>query len=862
MSRKLCALWLGVLALTVMVSAQQSPDEFFKTRVGADRTLVIYPDIVRYFDYLGTESARVRVSREGESTLGRPMILAAVSSADNIARLDELIDINRRLADPDRLTARERTDLVHRARVFVLITAAIHATEIASTQMVMKFAHELATSDDPGMKSTLDNVVVLLMPSINPDGNVMVTEWYRKYVGTEYEGSRMPYLYHHYAGHDNNRDFYMLNLKESRVVNAVLHHRYFPHVFLDMHQMGSTGPRMFVPPFNDPLNSNLDPVLVRETGLVGAYMAMKLQEADKSGVASAYAFDAYWPGGSKNTAWFKNVVGLLTEMASARVATPVFVESNELQAGSKGLVDYKPQVNFPDPWAGGWWHLNDIIQYEMIADQALVEIAGRNREALVSNFCRLGEQNVRKGRREAPFAWVIPHEQWDRSATTTFLRIMQENGIRLSRITADGMCGRHAVQSGDWIISLAQPYRSFIQVMMERQQYPEIRTFENGPIIEPYDATGWTLPLQMGVDAVALDHPLDNLQYQSVGTLKQEDGHLTGTGPWCRLPARANRSWIVVNRLLAGGQEVFRATANDEVSPGDFLVRAESLDTAGWSAVLSGSGVSAIRTPAPPPDTLTRFRPFRVGLYQSYRANTDEGWTRFVLDQFEFPYTVLHNPDFASGPLADRIDVLIIPDQSRSIIVDGVSRPGQPDESQRELPPEYRGGIGKEGMKAIKEFVRKGGTLVLLDSAWEVAGRDFDLPLVNVLDRVGRDRFYCPGSILRLDVDPHDPLGWGMPEKSMIFFARSPAFRTRVPDSPLIDRRVVAGFGAERPHLLSGYLKGGDLLDRTAMIIRFRYHDGNVVVLGGRVQHRAQTHATFKFLFNALGLAGLEKLQP
>jgi len=645
----------------------------------------------------------------------------------------------------------------------------------------------------------------------------------------------------------------MLNLAESRVVNAVLHQRYFAHVFLDMHQMGSTGPRMFVPPFMDPLNQNLDPVLLRETDLIGTFMGLKLQEHGKQGVASAYAFDAYWPGGTKNTSWYKNVVGILTEMASVKIATPIYIEPNELQGSRKGLPDYRRQVNFPDPWPGGWWRLRDIIDYEMIAAEALVEVASQNRRSFVNRFYELGRRNVRKGETEAPYAWVLPPEQWDPPCAATFCSKMSEHGVKLLRLTADHRVGDRHYRRGSVVIPMNQAYRSFIQVMMEKQDYPEVRYMTDGPIIEPYDATGWTLPLQMGVAYGAVDTPVRDwpLEARSPGGLPPAT--IAGTGDTYRIPARCNRSAIVVNRLLKKKVPVSRLTAAP--GAGDFLVTSDALSETDMVDAMKGTGVSVTRTTIEGGGKTATLSPPRIAIYQSYRASMDEGWTRWVLDHFEFSYTVIHNEDFKDGDLGSRFDVILFPDQNRETIVEG--RSSRRAYRRTNLPPEYQGGIGKEGVEALDQFVKKGGTVVLLDSAHELAVEDFKLPLTNVLKDVKRDRFFCPGSILRIHVDTGDPLGWGLEEETILFFSRSPAFRTRVPGSAAVDRKVVARFGADGPHRLSGYLKGGELLNRTAAIVRFRYHDGRVVVLGGRVQHRSQTFATFKFLFNALYLAAL-----
>lgn len=859
MKRALLAVSLFLIFIK-LCPGQMSPDDFFSLKVGSDRTLVAYPDISRYFQYLGRESNRIKVTDEGSSTRNNPMLLAFISSAENIRNLEELIQMNLKLSRPDMLSYEEASILIRKAKVFVLVTAAIHASEIAATQMAMIFAHQLSVTSDEKQKYLLDNVVILLMPSINPDGNIMVSEWYRKNIGTEFEGARMPYLYHHYAGHDTNRDFFMINLKETQVVNAVLHQRYFPHIFLDMHQMGRTGPRMFVPPFKDPMNQNLSPLLVQQTNLIGSFMAMKLQEAGKSGVANAYAFDAYWPGGSKNTAWYKNVVGVLTELASVDMASPVYIEANELRISSKGLPEYKAQVNFPDPWTGGWWRLKDIIEYELIAVNALIEIAAQNRESFLKNFYSMGVENIRRGESEPPYVYIIPDDQWDRPTALTFLKKMKDHGVNIFHAQEDFIWHNKIYKRGSYVIPLNQPYRNFIKVMMERQQYPDVKQMRGGPILEPYDSAGWTLPLQMGVCYEAVNKPIkiNEKTFSPARHIEYPKETIIGTqGDAFLISARYNRSFIVVNRLYSAGIPVYRLRGDinsmnsNNTSPGTFMLKNADISAATLTQILKGTGVDAERARLDDQFTPVRIKKPAIGLYQSYLANIDEGWTRWVLDHFKFSYSAFHNPDIKNKKLLKKIDVLIIPDMERSVIIDGkynrrrssFSTPSHPD---------FRGGIGKEGIRNLKDFVASGGVLILLDSSSGLALDDFSLPLTDILKNVDRDKFYCPGSILKIKVDSHDPLGWGMPPESIIFFSHSPAFRTNLPTSPKIDRKVVAVFADREPHLLSGYIKGEKLLNRAALIIRFDYYKGHVIVLGGRVQHRSQTFATFKFLFNAI----------
>lgn len=846
-----------VLLLNISLFSLTGPDDYFKKKIGDDRVLIHYDNIVKYMEYLGNNSDRIKTVNEGMSTKGNPMILSFVSSVDNLKNLSELIEINKKLANPDRLNKAEKDELVSKGKVFILITGTIHSTEIASSQMMMMLAHKYATEESPEIKHILNNTVIMLMPSINPDGNIMVTEWYEKYLGTEFEGGPLPYLYHHYAGHDTNRDFFMLNLKETKVVNSVLHKKYFPQVFLDMHQMGAIGPRMFVPPFKDPLNENLDPLLLRETDIIGSFMALKLQEKGKKGVASGYAFDAYWPGGSKNTAWYKNVVGILTELASVAIASPLYIDQNELRVASKGLPEYKKQVNFPDPWEGGWWRIGDIIDYEMIAAEALAEIVAKNRNSFLSNFLSSGIRSIKKGLQGPVYGYIIDNSQLNISSVVSFLKRMKEGGIRVYELKKDLTMDNRIFRSGSFYIPLAQPYGSFVKVMMSRQVYPEIKHMRDGPIIEPYDSSGWTLPIQMGVHyEEALFRP-DMNDLKEAGVISYETKIPDVDGAYYVLPAGNNRSVIAVNRLFKKKIKVFRNLKKGEMDSGDYVIKRSDLGKISLNEILKGTGVVVAVIDKFESGSLTEIRSPRLAIYQSFLSSMDEGWTRWVLDEFKFKYMVIHNKDVQNKNFPGRFDTVIFPDMNRDTIVKGTYR-GYWGKYFEKMPPEYKGGIGKNGISNLKEFIKRGGTAIFLDSAYEIAKTDLNLPFENILEKTGRDKFYCPGSILRVNINTEDPIGWGMEEDNILFFSHSPAFRTSMPINGNIQRRVVSRFGDKGPHLVSGYLKGAKYLNRAVASMVFDYYKGNVIVFGGRIQHRAQTFATFKLLFNSIYYSGLK----
>ena len=478
----------AILTFAVSLAAQiPSPSQFLKMDIGADRTLADYKQIRSYFAALDKASPRVEVEVLGKTTLGEEMIMAVISSEENIRNKAKIKETAKRLADPRGLADAEADRLVRDGKAVVLVTCNIHSTEIGSSQMAMEWAHALATANDPETKKRLDNVVLLLVPSLNPDGQQMIVDYYRKYAGTPYDGGRLPWLYHHYVGHDNNRDWYMLTQLETRALNRAVYHEWNPQVFVDEHQMGSEGPRMFIPPFADPVDPDVHPLIWREVNMIGANMAFRLEQQNKSGLIYGYAFDAYWLGGTRNTGWWKNVTGMLLEIASARIASPVYIEPNELRGGSKGLVEYKPTINHPNPWKGGWWRLRDIMDYGRIASDALHELAAERREDLLRNLL----VRARAALAHAPSeGYRIPREQRDWPTAQHLAWLLAEHNVEVRQAA-----------NGDYWVPLAQPYSRFVEEMMEPQRYPEVRLQAGRDILRPYDVATWTLPLQMGVRA-------------------------------------------------------------------------------------------------------------------------------------------------------------------------------------------------------------------------------------------------------------------------------------------------------------------------------------------------------------------------
>ena len=821
-----------------------SPSQFLKFEVGGDRQLADYRQIASYFKALAAASGRLEFVSLGKSTLGEDMFMAVISSEENLHNKVRYKEIARKLADPRGLSREQIDGLAAEGKAIFLVTCNIHASEIGSSQMAMEWAYKLATAQDAETKRRLNDVIVLLVPSLNPDGQIMISEWYRKYVGTKYEGGPLPYLYHHYTGHDNNRDWYMLTQIETKNVNQMVYHDWFPQFWLDEHQMGYYGPRIYIPPNADPVAKLVNPLVHRGNNLVGADMGWRLEEAGKSGVIYNYSFDAYWPGGTRNTGWWKNMYGVLTEVASARIATPMQISPTELEGNSKGLVQYEQQINFPNPWPGGTWRLRDIMDYELIISDAALETMSKYRQELLHGVASMAGEAVRSA--DAAEFWRIPTtDQRDPVTAGRLAALMLEHGVEV----------RSASNEKAFLIPTAQPYGRFVDEILGIQRYPEVRPAANSGILEPYDVAAWSLPLMMGVRAEKVRLSAEEQQSATpVKSVTWPSGGLTGNGNYYSVSDTQNNVAALINAMQKANGAVYISKSPDQAPLAVFPANPQLAENA-TKLHLRLEALSSL------PQGAAQLKPVRLAIYKPYFASIDEGWTRFVLEQYGFPLKNVENKEVKAGNLNAKYDVIILPDTTRQIILEG--RPSKEGYFE-EFPPEYAGGIGKDGVNALKDFVEKGGTLIALAHSTElVTGEEFNLPVRNSVGGAESRRgttpdFNIPGSLLRVYVDRNHPVGYGMPAEVAAFVDAPIAFQTSSP-APDVQRSVLAWYPDDaKDILISGYAQGAEKLARKAAAVTFTKGKGKVVLFGFRVQHRAQTEGTFQLLFNAIYWAGVQ----
>ncbi|HLY43545.1 MAG TPA: M14 metallopeptidase family protein [Terracidiphilus sp.] len=812
---------------------------------GDDFYLADYEDTVKYFHALAAAAPdRIKMFTVGKTSEGRDIEIAVISSPQNIAKLDETKQIAKRLAHATDLNDDQAHELARTARVIIHIDGGLHADEVAGPQHTMVLAYKLLSAqNDPQIDAILDNVILVLWPTLNPDGQDMVVHWYRQNLGTKYEVSPMPWLYQDYVGHDNNRDGYMMNMKEEQVV-VKTQLEYNPEVFYCQHQTAPFPARIWIPPFSDPISSNISPLVRSWLNLIGANMTAYLNAHDMPGSISESRFDNWYAGFTDWAHVFRNEISFFTETALYEYATPHFYTVHDFP---KDFQDLRALSMYSTPWEGGWWHLKDAVDYMVGGSMSVLDLAAKNRETLLYNRYQAARDNIAHFRKDPPFAYVISDKQADTPEAGLLAQKMIDNGLDVYATKTGFKANGVEYPAGSWVIPMDQPFSALAKELFERQKYPDALANGTSKAIDlPYDVTGWTLPLQFGVHVDEVTDPLTSDGRALLSKIDKVDlppASIDGAGNLLAVSHKANASFEVVNAALKAGASV--SLADEPVKTpegpetGAFLIGGISRATV--ENLTKQFGVSAESVSAP-----AHIRPIkkaRIGLYRPWAPSIDEGWTRWILENYGFEPKSLYNADIRSADLRSRYDVIVLPDMSSHQMMEGFGI--------GVVPGQYAGGIGEDGIDNLREFTRAGGTLVALNKTADSLIPLFSLPVKNVLEGAKSDKFFCSGALLRVNLEHADlPVNFGEPDSPVVMFQNGPAFEPM----PGFHGAILASYPKETNPLESGLLLHPEAIQGKAAAMELAYGKGRVILFGFKPQFRGQSHSTYKYLFNELYL--------
>ena len=926
-----------------------TPMEEWGHNVGDDYFLANYQQLMAYWRKLEKQSPRLKLEEIGKTSENRPMLMGIITSPANHQRLARYKDISKRLALAEGLTDDQARALAREGKAVVWIDGGLHATETLGAQQLLELVYQMVSRTDPETLRILDDVIILTV-LVNPDGMDLVSDWYMKH-----GNMTIPVLYNHYAGHDDNRDFYMSALAESTNINRIMYREWVPQIMYNHHQTGPQGTVMFAPPFRDPFNYNFHPGAVAGIDVVGAHMAMRFIAEGKPGVTQRRGapYSTWFNGGIRTTAHFHNIIGILTETIGnpAPISIPFIPER---QIGDSNLWwPIKPQAE---------WHMRQSIEYSMTANRAILDFASRYRETNLYNIYVMGRDGIKWGNEDHwtftphemqriqaelagrggqspaeaaaageagrgggrggggggrggganpqlytamttpalrdPRGFILPSDQDDFGTATRFVNTLVKTGVTVQRATASFTVAGKQYPAGSYVVKTAQAFRPHIMDMFEPQDHPDDIAYPGATPTAPYDVTGYTLAFQMGVQFDRILDGFDGPFEKLTDLAKPPAGSIRGA----QVPVgyyfsrKSNDSFIAVNRLLAANEDVSWLW-NAPMGYGTFYVAAKPTTRAILQKAATDLGVNFEGAATAPGGPSAKLRKLRIGLYDQYGGTMPSGWTRLIFENFEFPYELVFPPDLDAGNLNAKYDVLVFND---SALGGGGGRGGGRGAGEGDNPAAGgagaaagRGGAGAEGRGAgqaggrgaggagragftpepipqefarrqgnvsaatldkIRQFVEGGGTVIGIAASAESLIQAFKLPLANHLvengNPLGRDKYYVPGSVLRVAVDPANPLAHGYGKELDIFFDNNPVWRS----TGAGDVRAVAWFASPSP-LRSGWAWGQKYLDKGIEMAETTVGKGRVLLFGNELTFRSQPHGSFRFFFNGLFLS-------
>ena len=843
----------SLLILTGFGSFAQlpKPASVFGFEPGADFKIADFEQMHTYFKLLAKSTKRIKMVEIGKSVQGKPLLLMFISSEENLAKLEDWRQISAKLSRA-KISDTEALALSENGKAIVWIDAGMHASEKACAQMMPELAYRLVNEETPTYKKIRENVITLLMPVMNPDGLDIVADWYKAQLGTPFEATSPPWLWHPYIGHDNNRDWFMNNMPESKAVSEVLYNKWYPQIVYNHHQSSPPWTRMFIPPFASPVNPDIHPDITASVNLLGTAMSADLAFNDKPGVISQLTYDMWWNGGMRTVPYYHNQIGLLTEVAHTS-PSPSFFDPLKLPKTVGSGVTMRTdgtEIFYSNPWKGGTSRFRDPIDYMLITSISVLRLAADRKADFLHNIYQMGRDAI--AHKDSVFAYVIPATQWDKGEAVNLVNVFLQSGVEVFQATAAFQAESSTYAAGSYVIYGAQAFYPYVKDLMEKQNYPDMRLYPGGPPLRPYDLAGWTLPMQMGIKA-------DKIKKAFVVNQVQLEGHATVTaGSIATKPSygyvfsrHENASISAANLLLKNGEQLGMSTSSfnagkNKYEPGSFILKSSKTSEALVAKLAKEKGINFDGLDAKPTTDVKTIKQLKVGIYKSWIANMDEGWTRWLLKEYSFAVDTLHNDDLASKDLS-AYSALIIPDQSPLSILNGYKKGS--------MPEPYVGGVGKNGVLALRKYVEEGGTLITFDAASDFAVKQFQLPLKNVVSGLSKEDFYIPGSLIRMNVKVTDPLAYGMQAEAAASFNNSRAYAISTDSVSNKNTRgidIIASY-SDQDLLMSGWALNADkYIAGKAAVVRVKQGKGKVVLFAFSPQFRGQPRGTYKLFFNSI----------
>jgi hypothetical protein len=883
-----------------------SPKEHFGFNIGDNYQLATYTQTEAYFKKLAAASDRVKLVDIGKTEEGRTQYMVVVSSPANLKQLEKYKQISQRLARAENLSNAQAQALAKEGKAIVWVDGGLHATETVGAHQLIETIWQFVSRTDEETQRILNDAIILFVHA-NPDGQELVSNWYMRHADTLKRSlSNLPRLYQKYIGHDNNRDFFMNNMSETRNMSRQQYIEWMPQILYNHHQTGPAGSVVAGPPYRDPFNFAFDPLLVTGIDAVGAAMINRLNVEDKPGYTqrAGSVFSTWWNGGLRTTAYFHNIIGLLTEIIGNPTPSSVPLVTSRLI----------PNAATPYPVTPQKWLFRQSIDYSVSLNYAVLDYAVRNREPLLYNIYKMGKNSIDRGNkdqwslspnkveaiREAfkkdqrpsqnsnqnfvdtipvkyydavfkdpvkrdPRGFIIPSDQPDFSSAVKFVNALILSGIRVEKATANFTVAGKEYPAGSYVVKANQAFRPHVIDMFEPQDHPNDFLYPGGPPVRPYDAAGWTPAFTMGFrfDRIlnAFDGPFESIAY---GTEQMTPGKFSSNAQGYVLNAAGNASFIAVNDLLQAGVEVVRITdaSVNGAAQGSFFVKSTTKAKTVLEKAAREYGAQAIAVSRQPAGTAKKIKSLRIGLWDVYGGSMASGWMRWIFEQHHFPYTVIYAKDIDAGKLIDQFDVIVFVNEAIPGVSAGGRGFGGRGPRADEVPAEYQKTLGRitadTSIVQLKSFVEAGGNIVTIGNSANLAYH-FKLPVKNALTEMNNgvertlpgEKYYIPGSVLRVSVDSTLQAAWGMNSEADVFVSSSPVFKLSPSGIATGEVTPIAWYAAAKP-LRSGWAWGQEYLQDGVAAFSAKVGKGNLYVFGPEITFRSQTHGTFKFLFNQL----------